>query len=107
MTQKITLTQVEQFCNMFGASLNDLRAILPDPTPPPTPPPSRLLTKTEFLRRVPISIATLNRLIQNGTVKTKKISGRRLIPESEVERLCRVECLRLSRQYFRKTKHAV
>lgn len=92
------LNKLNIFCAGAGCTLEEISEALPcTPSAPSSPSPSeptKLLTKAQFLQRIPISLPTLDRQIKEGKIKHKKIGKRCLIPSSEADRLCRADCIR-------------
>ena len=88
------LNKLNAFCIGAGYTLEELGEVIPVPSAPSPSEPTKLLTKTQFLQRIPISLPTLDRHIREGKIKAKKIGKRCLIPSTEADRLCRADCIR-------------
>ena len=94
------LEKLNIFCAGAGCTLEEISEALPcTPSAPSPSEPTKLLTKAQFLQRIPISLPTLDRQIKEGKIKHKKIGKRCLIPSTEVDRLCRADCIRDTRRH--------
>ena len=94
------LEKLNIFCAGAGCTLEEIGEALPcTPPAPSSAEPTKLLTKAQFLQRIPISLPTLDRQIKEGKIKHKKIGKRCLIPSTEADRLCRADCIRDTRRH--------
>ena len=57
------------------------------PSPQPEPETGRLLTIGEVTQQYRISSATQYRMFANGTLKSVRIAGRRLVPREALEQM--------------------
>ena len=81
--KKITEEQIAHICGLLGLSVEDLRKALP----PAEKDRLYSCTRQEFIKRIPISLPTLDRHLKDGKIKSVRVGDRVLIPMSEVERL--------------------